>query len=217
MTPAAYGSTKGRWIIPQPGKDGTGWSLPPFAPDTSAVRLPDRPHWGGWTRPNTTSSDPHHFYDFATEVVDFKSKHSVGGGIHFGNTAQACSALDPSNLVLRYSRRSRLLSLQRPDGFSYTYDRPVDAQVLKSLWRFVSADNGKRNMAVSIGWIGAAERNTGSSSPVLLDPYLVDTTVGQDLVLADSIPFQLDQANLPNGSPCAGINRRGVVNERVIR
>ena len=163
------------------------------------ARLPSRPDWTGWTKPRQNAAASTEFYDFRREVTAPKTRAPIGGGIHFGSTAVTCSAMgDVSQLVLRYGGEARQLVLSGPDGSALTLES-VDARVLKALWRFVSADGGKRNMAISIGWTGVEGTLMSSTEEaVLIDPFLVDTAVGRDLFLADSIPWALDQAELPN-------------------
>src|SRR6185503_107006 len=63
----------------------------------------------------------------------------------------------------------------------------IDPASLKALYRYAAGDH---NLGVSIGWTGTrVERD--DNSPILLDREFVDTKVGQDLILADQIPWKL--------------------------
>jgi len=138
---------------------------------------------------------------FETEVRDFKTFKAVGGGIHLGATAAlaASSAMAPST-VLRYDARTERLVLVPPPGGTMSrtlpMSEPIDASTLKALYLYVLSGH---NLGVSIGWTGVVAKRDSAATPVLLDRMFVDTTVGQDLILADSIPWSLHLPKLPNG------------------
>jgi hypothetical protein len=203
ISPPAYATQEGRAIVDTPGIKADGTRRPFAIPEMALsreARLPARPDWTGWTKLARDGTASREFYDFKSEVIEPKTRDPIGGGVHFGNTAIACPAIgDTSRHVLRYDRATRKLFIEAPDGSSRNFG-PVDPQVLKALWRFVSADAGKRNMAISIGWTGTKGDATEERT-VLIDPFLVDTAVGRDLFLADTIPWALDQSELPNSRP----------------
>jgi hypothetical protein len=146
-------------------------------------------------------------FEFKTHVDNFRTFRGVGGGIHFGNDASPSSEQTFAQSVLSYDVNRGALELSMPDGAVYVYVAPPD--VTRSLYQFAAA---RRNAAISIGWSGTShvrDRDQRSQS-ILLDPYFVDTRVGRDLILADTIPWTLDQATLPNGTinPIAGTFKR---------
>jgi hypothetical protein len=108
----------------------------------------------------------------------------TGGGIHFARTAVP---LDPitEDLIVRYDRASQRIHVITRGGARFTSDFTVEPQSLKALYRYAASG---QTMAISL------ERRT-----VFLDPSLVDTRVGQDLILADVLPWRLDEKLLPNG------------------
>jgi hypothetical protein len=158
------------------------------------TRLPDsEANWEGRLKTAEAGGSKKSPFDFEREVWQFKSFRSVGGGIHFGATGHRAG---PSlkGYVLRYDLKRQELVLTgagagrgaAPTVFRL---RGVTPEVLKPLYQFVAAG---RNAAVSIGW--GMERTASPFSrsrdqAVLLDPFLVDTPVGRDLVLADTIPW----------------------------
>jgi hypothetical protein len=126
----------------------------------------------------------------------------VGGGIHFGEVAKVDAKVDLRSYALVYTKKEGLYFRNGKDGSKITISADISPEAMKALFCFAASG---RNAAISIGWAqrppeGAAKvtRNEGNSSPVLLDPFLVDTPVGRDLVVADSIPWKLDQERLPN-------------------
>jgi hypothetical protein len=160
--------------------------------------------WDTFRKPGTQGK-PGEVYDFATEVRDFKKFDGVGGGIHLGAKAMLP---DPGALdghVLRYDAGRQQLMLVPPSGRppgsaqEIPLDFPVEAAALKALYRYAKSGH---NLAVSIGWTGRVvlRRSAQDPDPVLLDRSFVDTVVGQDLVLADSIPWKLGEPHLPNGA-----------------
>jgi hypothetical protein len=163
--------------------------------DKDKTRLPDsQARWEGRLKTDESKGNATKTpFDFEREVWNFKSFRPVGGGIHFGATGRY-DGQSLSHFVLRYDlKRQELLLIGQqqagdrtssPKVFRLANIRP---EVLKPLYQFVSDG---RNAAVSIGW--GMERSTSifSNSPeqaVLLDPFLIDTPIGQDLILADTI------------------------------
>lgn len=156
------------------------------------------------------------FYDYESEVrgkggKGFRTFKAVGGGIHMGSKATVIdeSALDGS--LVRYEMPNRRLRLYLADGRTITLAEGIEPMSMKALYRFVRRG---ANLAISIGHTGDDAASSSSflshSQIVLLDPVFVDTPVGQDLVLADKIPWDLDEPKLPNGSrnPIAAEFRR---------
>jgi hypothetical protein len=162
--------------------------------DFSKTRLPDSlKSWKGLA--NSDSGKP---YDYQLEVKNFKDLKYVGGGIHFGDKGVLSKSSQIDHSILTYEESSKSLLLLRPSGEALRYG-PIEPADLKALYQFVVAN---RNAAVSIGWAGVDDPDimgAGDSQPVLLDPYFVDTRIGQDLVQADSIPWALDAATLAGG------------------
>jgi hypothetical protein len=169
-------------------------------PKTAESRLPERlQDWKGFIDPTTKKP-----YDYDTKVKDFTDFSPVGGGIHFGDKARLVSLIDLRHFVLTYDRTSKMLQLVGPSQEHFIYG-PIDAQDLKALYRYAASDD---NAAVSIGWSGeyVAEvelldpKQKPLPEPVLLDPFFVDTRIGQDLVAADSLPWRLGEPTLPSGA-----------------
>jgi hypothetical protein len=140
-------------------------------------------------------------YDFDTKVRDFTTFNPVGGGIHMGTVAAVDAALDGA--LLRYDVSRKQLVLVLPGGESRSL-AAIDPVSLKALYRYVRYG---ANLAVSIGDSPQSGPSLERGSQVvLLDPLFVDTPIGQTLVLVDKLPWDLGEANLPNGSanPIAG-------------
>jgi hypothetical protein len=150
-------------------------------------------NWTGFINPET--GRPYHFERY---VVKARSFDGVGGGIHFGSVSTGPEV--PRGAALSFDGASGMLVLKLPDGASFEHG-PVDPRVLKALYSYVSSEPGV-NLAVTIGALGAGGRvYDPDGMPVMLAPYFVDTKVGQDLYLADTIPWSLGAEVLPNGSP----------------
>ena len=163
--------------------------------DQEKTRLPGRfSTWKGFVDPKTEKP-----YDYESRVKNFRDFAPVGGGIHMGDKATLVPARDLSHFVLSYDRSLKSLILIGPAGERYAYG-PVEPEEAKALYRYAASGD---NAAVSIGWAGEYDptdkRHLGEPQPVLLDPYLVDTRVGQDLISADSIPWDLGLNTLPGG------------------
>ncbi|NOT29118.1 MAG: hypothetical protein HOP15_01580, partial [Planctomycetes bacterium] len=135
------------------------------------------------------------------DVRSLKSFRSLGGGIHMGNKAsvETGSLAGASRMLLTYDVGQGVLLLRDiVDGRTLPL-LEITPEELKALHGFAATE---RNLAVTIGWTGgSAPRDTGSGSTVLLDRYFVDTLVGQNLVVADKLPWSLDEGQLPNGVP----------------
>ena len=192
----AFGKERGRYTVA--GNDLTAdirWSEN-FKGDPSKPRLPSQ--LSEWKGRLTPQGKP---FDYKKDVKDFRSFDPVGGGIHLGDTAQGAKGRDLSLFVLRYDAAKKQLALVGPKTEdAYRLDG-VEPDVLKSLYRYVLAN---RNAAISIGWGMARPTLLDKAadedrSTVLLDPFLVDTRVGQDLVLADTIPWEFDRKPLSGG------------------
>jgi len=178
-----------------------------IAKDNSKTRLPEsKQTWRGRLKedPRTGRKVP---FDYRTEVKKPRTFRAIGGGIHFGETASAAFDAPANVYSLRYDAGSLIVTDGRNGSrFVVTTQEDIDPTSLKALYRFAKAN---RNAAISIGWGTEREsvvdqlitESRELGSPVLLDPFLVDTAVGQDLVLADSIPWSFDGGKLPNGAP----------------
>ncbi|MCC4113891.1 hypothetical protein LLG90_00850 [Aromatoleum toluclasticum] len=140
-------------------------------------------------------------YKFA-DVKDPKQMKALGGGIHLGETASSEELERLVHLALAYEPRVGLVLRDGPSNRRWIVvsNDDVDATSLKALYRFAKSG---RNAALSIGW--ASGRQTAEklpereTTPVLPDPYLVDTAAGRDLLLADLLPWKLENPALPNG------------------
>jgi hypothetical protein len=158
--------------------------------------MPVRPgrQWAGLINPESNSP-----YDFEREVVPGKSVKPLGGGIHLGRTGELKSSdTDTKRLVLRYDPRTSELYLLGDNGQRYSYG-PVSPEVLKALLQFAVSGH---NAAVSVGWAGekTIEDTFPSKEAVLLHPIFVNTPIGQDLIIVDSIPWDLSKEKLPGGA-----------------
>lgn len=179
--------------IVQEGQIGEpGFDLNEIKIDPQLTRLPvNKRNWKGFLNPKTGAP-----YDFETEVRNFKSFESVGGGIHMGGTAKLSSPQNLTDFVLRYDVQTASLLLVGPKDEQFIY-RPVEPDVLKALYKFALSGH---NNAISIGWSGTVELQDkiDRQQEVLLDPSFVDTRIGQDLFLADKLPWGLNEETLPN-------------------
>jgi len=198
--PVEFAAAKGRRTIRETAFNArrVNWASARYEPQKT--RLPERlVSWVGRLR---NDGKP---FNYARDVRNFRSFEAVGGGVHLGDIGTLGEARNLSSFVLIYDSALGQLALKGPDGSTFTL-AGIPPEVLKPLLRF--AESG-RNAAVSIGW-GMERTNVDErlnqlreGSPVLLDPFLVDTRVGQDLVLADSIAWDLGEPRLPNGAPIA--------------
>jgi hypothetical protein len=117
---------------------------------------------------------------------------SIGGGIHYGAVAMIRGD-SPVPETMRYDLASKRLVVT--SGKSVFRSDPIDPATFKALYRYAQSE---QNLAVSIGWAGSTDYER-RGQPVLLDPPFIDTRVGQDLILADQIPWEFDKP-LPNGA-----------------
>ena len=119
--------------------------------EPSVARLPER--LVGWKGRIDEQGKP---FDYRTEVKTPKSFRSVGGGIHFGETATPPTGLDLSGHALigevatEYGREVvRLVLRDGSTGREVVVDASHSPIAMKSLYRFASSG---RNAAISIGW-----------------------------------------------------------------
>jgi hypothetical protein len=140
-------------------------------------------------------------FDYSKYVQNFTNFRGVGGGIHFGETTTPAPGLDETverGALLSYDDAPGMIRLRLVTGEVYSYG-PVEPRVLKALYSYVTAQPGI-NLAITIGATGEGRIGSGvDGSPVLLDPRFVDNPVGQELYLADIVPWSLDAPTLPNG------------------
>jgi hypothetical protein len=191
----SVGSDKGKLVVSEAQMRTGQIDFSTLPKDNLSTRLPERlSTWKGFIDPKTEKP-----YDYETRVKNFRDFAPVGGGIHMGDKATLLPARDLSHLVLSYDRSLKSLILIGPASERYAYG-PVEPGDAKALYRYAASGH---NAAVSIGWAGEYDptdkRHPGEPQPVLLDPYLVDTRVGQDLISADSIPWDLGLNTLPGG------------------
>jgi hypothetical protein len=134
-----------------------------------------------------------------SEMVSPKTAHSRPGGIVIGNSARLESGVDLSGYVLRYDLRNHLLVLSGPSRSEFSYPRPIDPEVMKSLYRFAYSN---KSAAISL----ANPPVRGIQKLVRLDNAFVDSSVGRDLIAADLVAWRLSLVNLPDRrlNPLAG-------------
>lgn len=170
-------------------------------PGAAATRYPEAlKDWDGFFAGKEQSKQP---FDYQSFVKEFRNFRGVGGGIHLGETAvPAANTVDAlqRGAAISYDHLSKMIALRLSTGEAFQYG-PVDPQVLKALFAFVTAYPGI-NLALTIGAAGESRTvHEQGGTPVLLDPHFVDTKVGQNLYLADTIPWSLHEAMLPNHQP----------------
>jgi hypothetical protein len=193
--PQLIGETKGRLRVTEKSVLSGTSAGERNKPDLAVDRLPMQ--WAGRLDPK---GKPYPF-DQVKAPTRFEP---VGGGIHFGETAKYLGSENLRSAALTYERGVGLILRDGPSRRRWVVPgtKDMDPTTLKALYRFVAAG---RNAAVSIGWgserenVFAAMHRRGENA-VLLDPYLIDTAVGQALVLADAVPWRLDQPAIPNGT-----------------
>jgi hypothetical protein len=143
-------------------------------------------------------------FDYDDAVRNPKTFKALGGGIHLGTRANPEKGVDLSTAILIYEKEKGLFLRDGKTGHEWVVDAESDPTSIRALLRFAAAG---RNAAISIGWgserksaleVGANMKRDGST--VYLDPYLVDTQVGRQLIAADSIPWDLDTFALEDGS-----------------
>jgi hypothetical protein len=199
IIPPLVGNEKGRALADRQKWSNGNFSFERMIVGTESRTLNRYPEdlrdWAGFSDSNKKP------FDFNRYVKNFTNFRGVGGGIHFGETAIPEDGADlavKKGAALSYDSKTGMLSLKLSAGRSYFYG-PVAPRVLKALFTYVKSAPGI-NLAVTIGATGdrrvTREKNR---TPILLDPHFVDTEVGQDLYLADTVPWVLDQPTLPNG------------------
>jgi hypothetical protein len=117
---------------------------------------------------------------------------SIAGGIVFGKSSRQMGDHDLAHWILTYDITKQRLALVGPEAQIY-YSAPIEPQSLRALNAFVLS--GQAN-AVSVGWSGVRRDASDFGSMVLLDPAFVDTKIGQDLVRADSLPWEFSQPSV---------------------
>lgn len=125
-----------------------------------------------------------------SEVRNPSSIRSVGGGIHFTQTAKD-TVPGEDDLAVSYDFAAKRLRVRSIGGRSWSSQFTIEPQSLKAIYRFAVSN---RNMVVSM-------ENHDGVQAVILDPEFVDTRVGQDLTLADKLPWRLGDPVLPDGRP----------------
>jgi hypothetical protein len=126
------------------------------------------------------------------EVIRGESIASVAGGITFANKSSPHGDIDLNHYILTYDFKDRRLVLVGPGKQLYR-SISIDPQSLKALDAFVRSG---QSIAVSVGWNGANPVVSQGGQTVLLDPAFVDTELGQDLVRADSLPWEFRNQSL---------------------
>ncbi|MDQ7251282.1 hypothetical protein [Dongia sedimenti] len=200
------GTETGRSALPassmEPAADGQRWKNGSFdfksalQHEDQTARYPSRlQDWRGFLN---EEGKP---FEYKRYVLNFTDFRAVGGGIHLGGVAEPATQADgekAAGSILRLESDDTL-ALTTGTGERYVYG-PVDPRVLKALYAFVRSDP-KSNLGISVGAAGGGQgASVANGFVVLLDPHFVDNPVGQDLYLADAIPWDLDQAKLPNGA-----------------
>jgi len=193
--PIKFATDKGRLIASEVALQKAGVDFKRFDIDNSTTRLPEP--YSTWEGRLDANGKPFPY----EEVKKPKTFRVVGGGIHFGETAELSGSIDLREAALVYEPAKGLIIRDGKSGTEWVIDNSLDPTGLKALYRFAASG---RNAAISIGWgteaLSVVETDR-TGEPVLLDPYLVDTKVGQDLILADNIPWDLGKGRLPNGKP----------------
>lgn len=196
--PIDHGTQTGRRVVSESAlrRESISWHKLRF--DDTAPRLAD--NLRDWKGRLTSGGEP---YKYLTEVIDPKTFNALGGGIHFGIVATLQDDLDLSSHTIIYQQGEEYGKLILRNGKNKSELVLLDELnpvSTKALYRFSTAG---RNAAISIGWASDEyERgNSGyeSESTILIDPYLVDTKVGQDLILADSIPWDFAEPIFSSG------------------
>ena len=177
----AFASDMGRWnlsqedaLLPKPGREQI------VTKSQESRRLDSLKTWKGWVGDDGVPLS-------AQSVKDGKYLKNIPGGIVMVSTALPTSKKDFSSFILTYDWKTNRLALVGPRSETY-YSEKIGPQTLKAINVFVSSG---QTIAASIGWSGKTDdldRSKGDA--VLLDPAFVDTTVGQDLVRADSVPWE---------------------------
>lgn len=182
----AYASRLGRHTITKEQVLSRSSQFPRLATKEAETRLPD--HYKDWDGFLASNGHP---YDAAT-IMRGDSLKEIPGGIVLGQTASFEDQKDLSDFVLTYELATKRLALVGPRSEIY-YSEEVEPETLKALNAFVTKG---QTVAVSIGWGGLDDPTripAKRESVVLLDPTFVDTKIGQDLVRADSLPWEFSK------------------------
>lgn len=179
-----YGMARGR-ITASAAALQRGQIIPrSLTPDESKSRLPESV--AAWVGRLDDGGKP---FDYRS-VKDPRTPKVIGGGIHFGEVATLGGKVRLSTAVVTYERGKGLLIRDGQSGMEWIVDKDIDPTSLRALYRFIAHG---RNAAISVGWgLGTDDADDDEASTaqvVYLDPYLVDTKVGQDLLIADSRPW----------------------------
>jgi hypothetical protein len=185
----------GRWTVDESKLNFARFESSKSKWEPQETRLPKSlADWTGLWKNKVTQTP----YDYMAEVREGTSVKVYGGGIHMGAPASLDGNVN-GGIAVRFDGRRNMLILQLADGRIFSMPSVSPAE-FKALYRFAGTN---QNLAVSVGWTGDESNYKAASdtSPVLLNPYFVDTIVGQRLFLADQLPWRLDKAALPNGRP----------------
>ncbi len=204
--PIKFATDKGRITASKAEIKRTRLNYKKLEIDKTTTRLFERhAKWAGRLQEDGTP------FPFQTSVKNPTKFEALGGGIHLGEIAEYSDDKDLSSAALIYHRKKGLMIRDGKSGREWVVDKTLDPRALKALFRFARSG---RNAAISIGWgterlsaLANFQRMLRRESAVLLDPYLVDTAIGQDLIVADTIPWELGEEKLPNGKPISFSNR----------
>ena len=193
--PRNYGTDRGRMVASAADLDTNRFGFDKLKNEPDRQRLDEQYRdFRGRVDPKTKKPYPFE------QVLELKTLAPVGGGIHMGGTASPAPGVDVKEFVLRYDASTKALALIGPKGETYRHG-PIEPAVLKALLQFSRTE---QNCAISIGWSGATELATSAKKEgqsVFLDPFFVDTLIGQDLFLADKVPWSLDKPEIAAGVP----------------
>jgi hypothetical protein len=191
IEPRLTNGDNGRWTVKETSLPMREFRPPPTQVDDKSPRLPENLSlWSGIFKKDGKTP-----YSYDSDVKTFTSFDPVGGGIHMGDSATLANDLGQTTLAIYYeSPRQRLVAVSsHGERFEYGLISPDE---LKALYRFALSG---QNLAISVGWSGDYRDSGASAEPVLLNPIFVDSRVGQQLFLADELPWKLDEYRLPNG------------------
>ena len=194
FVPRVYASDLGRKVASSADIDSNRFEFDRLFDEKGLTRLDERyKDFGGRVDPNTKQ-----LYPFE-QVKELKTLAPVGGGIHLGGTASPTPGVDAREYVLRYDVKDKALLMVGPKGETFRRG-PIEPGVVKALLQFCRTN---QNCAISIGWSGESSGTANSSSgqTVFIDPIFVDTPIGQDLFLADKLPWALDRPEIAAGVP----------------
>jgi hypothetical protein len=183
-----FASATGRRWITEGQALSRSADFPEIKTDFTKTRLPQ--NLGDWVGFVDENKRP-----FSAEIVRKGERlYAIPGGIVMAMEMKPDRPSDFSSFVLTYDAKSQRLALISPHAQVY-YSQQIAPEALKAINAFVGEH---QTIAASIGWAGRGElavrgvgNNTGNV--VLLDKAFVDTSVGRDLIRADSIPWKLDK------------------------